>query len=94
MILILLILQIENEYGNVIGSYGASGKAYIQWCANMAQSLDVGVPWIMCQQDDAPQPMVIRLLYFSMNIFNLIIRLLIICNRLIIIVEHMQWLVL
>lgn len=42
----------------MIGSYGASGKAYIQWCANMAQSLDIGVPWIMCQQDDAPQPMV------------------------------------
>lgn len=54
-------MQIENEYGNVIGSYGEAGKAYIQWCANMAQSLDVGVPWIMCQQDDAPQPMVIKL---------------------------------
>ncbi|EOA38915.1 hypothetical protein CARUB_v10011312mg, partial [Capsella rubella] len=53
----IILAQIENEYGNVIGSYGASGKAYIQWCANMAQSLDIGVPWIMCQQDDAPQPM-------------------------------------
>jgi len=58
--LFLLILQIENEYGNVMGPYGESGKAYIKWCANMAQSLDVGVPWIMCQQNDAPQPMVIR----------------------------------
>ncbi|KAF3517236.1 hypothetical protein DY000_02061242 [Brassica cretica] len=37
--------------------YGESGKEYIKWCANMAQSLDVGVPWIMCQQNDAPQPM-------------------------------------
>ncbi|KAF2547532.1 hypothetical protein F2Q70_00021476 [Brassica cretica] len=53
----IILAQIENEYGNVIGSYGEMGKAYIQWCANMAQSLDVGVPWIMCQQDDAPQPM-------------------------------------
>ncbi|ESQ33661.1 hypothetical protein EUTSA_v10006871mg [Eutrema salsugineum] len=53
----IILAQIENEYGNVIGSYGEAGKAYIQWCANMAQSLDVGVPWIMCQQDDAPQPM-------------------------------------
>lgn len=42
----------------MIKSYGPAGKAYIQWCANMAQSLDIGVPWIMCQQDDAPQPMV------------------------------------
>ncbi|XP_010518958.1 PREDICTED: beta-galactosidase 15-like [Tarenaya hassleriana] len=53
----IILAQIENEYGNVIQSYGAAGKAYIDWCANMANSLDVGVPWIMCQQDDAPQPM-------------------------------------
>ncbi|KAF3522919.1 hypothetical protein F2Q69_00048927 [Brassica cretica] len=46
----------ENEYGNVMGPYGESGKEYIKWCANMAQSLDVGVPWIMCRQNDAPQP--------------------------------------
>nr|VDD61846.1 unnamed protein product [Brassica oleracea] len=45
------------QYGNVMGPYGESGKKYIKWCANMAQSLDVGVPWIMCQQNDAPQPM-------------------------------------
>ncbi|XP_033131906.1 beta-galactosidase 15-like [Brassica rapa] len=53
----IILAQIENEYGNVMGPYGESGKAYIKWCANMAQSLDVGVPWIMCQQNDAPQPM-------------------------------------
>ncbi|KAF8049209.1 hypothetical protein N665_2276s0002 [Sinapis alba] len=53
----IILAQIENEYGNIMGSYGESGKAYIKWCANMAQSLDVGVPWIMCQQNDAPQPM-------------------------------------
>ncbi|KAF8111934.1 hypothetical protein N665_0070s0004 [Sinapis alba] len=49
--------MIENEYGNVMGSDGESGKEYIKWYANMAQSLDVGVPWIMYQQNDAPQPM-------------------------------------
>ncbi|KAL0728841.1 hypothetical protein Bca4012_024934 [Brassica carinata] len=53
----IILAQIENEYGNVMRPYGESGKAYIKWCANMAQSLDVGVPWIMCQQNDAPQPM-------------------------------------
>lgn len=51
-------MQIENEYGNIMGPYGAAGKAYINWCASMATSLNIGVPWIMCQQDDAPQPMV------------------------------------
>ncbi|CAN6576717.1 unnamed protein product [Malus baccata var. baccata] len=30
---------------------------YIQWCANLAQSLNIRVPWVMCQQDDAPAPM-------------------------------------
>ncbi|KAF8098600.1 hypothetical protein N665_0263s0029 [Sinapis alba] len=53
----IILAQIENVYGNVMGTYGESGKAYNKWCGNMAQSLDVGVPWIMCQQNDAPQPM-------------------------------------
>lgn len=39
-------------------AYGDAGKAYVNWCANMADSLHIGVPWIMCQQKDAPQPMV------------------------------------
>lgn len=38
--------------------YGEDGKKYVQWCADLAQSFHIGVPWIMCQQDDAPQPMV------------------------------------
>lgn len=41
--------------------YGDDGKSYINWCAQMADSLDIGVPWIMCQQAAAPKPMV---LYF------------------------------
>lgn len=51
--------QIENEYGNIYKAYGEAGKTYIKWCATMAESLDTGVPWIMCQQADAPQPMVL-----------------------------------
>lgn len=54
----VILAQIENEYGNVMSSYGEEGKAYMNWCANMAQSLDIGVPWLMCQQDDAPEPMI------------------------------------
>ncbi|KAL5705204.1 Beta-galactosidase 7 [Ranunculus cassubicifolius] len=54
----IILSQIENEYGNVMSIYGDAGKAYIQWCANFAESLDIGVPWIMCQQSDAPQPMI------------------------------------
>uniref|UniRef100_A0A2N9ILC6 Beta-galactosidase n=1 Tax=Fagus sylvatica TaxID=28930 RepID=A0A2N9ILC6_FAGSY len=54
----IIIAQIENEYGNIMGPYGEAGKSYIQWCAQMATSLDIGVPWIMCQQADAPQTMI------------------------------------
>ncbi|XLS44568.1 hypothetical protein HN51_001433 [Arachis hypogaea] len=47
--------KIENEYGNVMVDYGDAEKPYINWCANMAESLHIGVPWIMCQQPDTPQ---------------------------------------
>lgn len=37
---------------------GAPGKSYTQWAAHMAVGLGTGVPWIMCKQDDAPDPIV------------------------------------
>ncbi|KAI3949814.1 hypothetical protein MKW92_040004 [Papaver armeniacum] len=52
------LFAIENEYGNVMSNYGDTGKSYINWCATMAESLNIGVPWIMCQQSDAPVPMI------------------------------------
>eukprot|EP01137_Pigoraptor_chileana_P033368 Opistho-2@24128 len=54
----IVIAQIENEYGNVEASYGDGGKKYVQWCANLALSMKIDVPWIMCQQEDAPAPIV------------------------------------
>ncbi|XP_075491404.1 beta-galactosidase 15-like [Primulina tabacum] len=54
----IIMAQIENEYGNVINSYGDQGKSYINWCANFAESLDIGVPWIMCEEKDAPPSMI------------------------------------
>ncbi|KAF6174298.1 hypothetical protein GIB67_040791 [Kingdonia uniflora] len=54
----IIITQIENEFGNVEGSYGEAGKSYVQWCAKMAVGLNVGVPWIMCMQHDAPQTVI------------------------------------
>nr|GMD74502.1 beta-galactosidase 9 [Ipomoea batatas] len=49
------ICQIENEYGNIESEYGSGGKAYMEWAAQMAFGLGAGVPWIMCQQTDAPE---------------------------------------
>nr|GMC54665.1 beta-galactosidase 15-like [Ipomoea batatas] len=53
----IILAQIENEYGNINGPYGDDGKEYINWCAKLANSFGIGVPWIMCQQHDAPDPM-------------------------------------
>lgn len=51
-------LQIENEYGPESKALGAAGHAYINWAAKMAVGLDTGVPWVMCKEDDAPDPVV------------------------------------
>ncbi|KAL9269014.1 Beta-galactosidase 15-like protein [Drosera capensis] len=39
-------------------AYGQGGVQYINWCANMAESMDISVPWIMCQQCNAPDPII------------------------------------
>ncbi|CAI0380296.1 unnamed protein product, partial [Linum tenue] len=51
----IIMLQIENEYGNIENSFGPGGKRYMQWAANMALGLGAGVPWVMCKQTDAPE---------------------------------------
>jgi hypothetical protein len=50
--------QIENEYGPLGKEFGAAGKSYSNWAAKMAIGLGTGVPWVMCKQDDAPDPVV------------------------------------
>ncbi|CAI9097866.1 OLC1v1034380C2 [Oldenlandia corymbosa var. corymbosa] len=54
----IILSQIENEFGNVEGDYGSDGWPYVQAVAEFADSLDTGVPWIMCQQDNALYPIV------------------------------------
>ncbi|KAJ8447237.1 hypothetical protein Cgig2_030468 [Carnegiea gigantea] len=51
----IIMLQIENEYGDVEHSYGSKGQEYVKWAANMAIGLGAGVPWVMCKQSDAPE---------------------------------------
>lgn len=41
----------------------------MNWCANFANSLDIGVPWIMCQESDAPTSVVIILFIFLNYIY-------------------------
>ncbi|KAL5129884.1 Beta-galactosidase 13 [Glycine soja] len=54
----IILAQIENEYNHIQRAFREEGDNYVQWAAKMAVSLDVGVPWIMCKQRDAPDPVI------------------------------------
>ncbi|XP_052201192.1 beta-galactosidase 6-like isoform X2 [Diospyros lotus] len=54
----IILAQVENEYGNVEWAYGIGGQLYIKWAAEMAVSLNITVPWVMCAQEDAPNPII------------------------------------
>ncbi|GAB2289838.1 Beta-galactosidase 16 [Dionaea muscipula] len=54
----IILSQIENEYKNVEAAFGEKGPSYVKWAAAMAVGLQTGVPWMMCKQDDAPDPVI------------------------------------
>ncbi|KAF7148352.1 hypothetical protein RHSIM_Rhsim03G0232400 [Rhododendron simsii] len=54
----IIMSQIENEYGPIEWEIHAPGRAYTKWAAKMAVGLGTGVPWIMCKQEDAPDPII------------------------------------
>ncbi|CAI9103760.1 OLC1v1002304C1 [Oldenlandia corymbosa var. corymbosa] len=54
----IILSQIENEYGIESHSYGPAGHRYSDWAAKMAVGLNTGVPWVMCKEDDAPDPVI------------------------------------
>ncbi|KDP32835.1 hypothetical protein JCGZ_12127 [Jatropha curcas] len=54
----IIISQIENEYQNVEAAFHENGPRYVNWAASMAVRLQTGVPWMMCKQDDAPDPVI------------------------------------
>ncbi|CAI0445319.1 unnamed protein product [Linum tenue] len=54
----IILAQIENEYNTVQLAYRELGNKYVQWAGNMAVGLNIGVPWVMCKQRDAPGPVI------------------------------------
>ncbi|XP_059453357.1 beta-galactosidase 16-like [Corylus avellana] len=54
----IILSQIENEYGNVEKAFHENGPPYVRWAASFAVGLQTGVPWVMCKQDDAPDPVI------------------------------------
>ncbi|XP_057427809.1 beta-galactosidase 5-like [Lotus japonicus] len=56
----IILAQIENEF-KLLGKGRALAPAdykYINWAAKMAVGLGTGVPWVMCKEDDAPDPVI------------------------------------
>lgn len=62
--MLVKLMQIENEYGLVTKDYGGAGHEYMTWAAKMAVDLGTGVPWVMCKEDDAPDPVVSCVILF------------------------------
>ncbi|KAJ4713749.1 Beta-galactosidase [Melia azedarach] len=54
----IILSQIENEYQMVQKAFHDRGPPYVKWAAEMAVGLQTGVPWVMCKQDDAPDPVI------------------------------------
>ncbi|KAL4361688.1 hypothetical protein GQ457_04G001870 [Hibiscus cannabinus] len=54
----IILSQIENEYEPESKSFGPAGEAYVKWSAKMAVGLNTGVPWVMCKEYDAPDPVI------------------------------------
>ncbi|PSS30220.1 Beta-galactosidase [Actinidia chinensis var. chinensis] len=54
----IILSQIENEYQNIEAAFKEKGPAYVRWAAKMAVGLQTGVPWVMCKQRDAPDPVI------------------------------------
>jgi hypothetical protein len=65
--------QVENEYGPMESVMGSGAKSYVDWAAKMAVATNAGVPWIMCKQDDAPDPVVIFNCHFPRLFFFLLL---------------------
>jgi len=44
----IIMAQFENEFNNVATIYKEDGQRYLQWCVQLADSLNFGVPCVMC----------------------------------------------
>ncbi|XP_009107264.1 beta-galactosidase 11 [Brassica rapa] len=54
----IILGQIENEYSAVQRAYKEDGLNYIKWGSKLVDSMNLGIPWVMCKQNDAPDPMI------------------------------------
>ena len=75
-----MLFQIENEYGGQSKLLGPAGQNYMNWAAKMAIETGTGVPWVMCKEDDAPDPVVSILLLPSWNLCTVVFHAVLRCT--------------
>ncbi|KAK8626720.1 hypothetical protein V6N13_134352 [Hibiscus sabdariffa] len=54
----IIVSQIENEYNTIQLAFREKGESYIQWAAKTALNFNIGIPWVMCKQKDAPDAII------------------------------------
>ena len=66
----IILAQFENEFNNVAKIYKEDGQRYLQWCVELAQSLDFGVPSVMCAGGAAGAIETINAFYGHLQLSN------------------------
>lgn len=67
-----VFLQVGNEHKPEEMEYGSAGVQYMNCAAQMAMGMDMGVPWVMCKQDDAPDPVVSSVINTHLYVYIII----------------------
>ena len=62
----------ENEYKSEETLFGPARVNYMNWAAKMVVGMDTGVPWVMCKQDDAPDPVVSSVINTHLHIYMIV----------------------
>ncbi|KMZ58820.1 Beta-galactosidase, partial [Zostera marina] len=52
------LFLIENEYGPGSKAFGFAGHNYMDWDGKMVVGMQTGVPWVMCKEEDALDPVI------------------------------------
>lgn len=52
--------------------YDSVRVQYMNWPTHMAMGMDMGVPWVMCKQHDAPDPVVSSVINTHLYVYIII----------------------
>ncbi len=65
------MVQVENEYDNVAGRYGAGGQKYLHWLGQLADRLGFDVPRTMCEAGSSEKGAAVEGVIATVNGFSI-----------------------